>query len=414
MTRGDVGYKGAPGRAGLQGKMGLRGQPGFRGGHGAPGSKGYLGPKGKQGPTGPVGPRGIPGLQGQKGMFGQQGSKGQAGARGQQGAVGPQGFKGNPGPAGRKGQLGPKGLQGDFGLRGPSGKRGYPGLPGHFGKRGLKGVQGMPGAKGLKGQRGVPGKPGAPGHPRKRQPEARGKWKGSKKFPRQNRIITRRTLASLLEQDSSSHFSWPHGTKDSPATTCYELGLVNPHLQDGYFYMDPNQGCPFDAIQVFCNFTAGGSTCIHPVRSEIKANWEAEKKKSNKSIKWFSQLDGGYKFEYAGLDVVQLRFLRLHSNSVSQRLTIACPVNHTSTPNWKRATKSVLQFLGNSGGEIGSRYVIVSRNGCEVEVKVRAGGSIEIHRGEMELLPFKDMSVEERGGYWDTELRANLGPVCFL
>nr|XP_029132804.1 collagen EMF1-alpha-like [Labrus bergylta] len=127
--------------------------------------------------------------------------------------------------------------------------------------------------------------------------------------------------------EGGESFSWPQGTKDDPATTCHELGLIHPHLSDGYYYMDPNQGCPYDAVKVFCNFTAGGTTCIDPSKSQIKFSWEPERKSSETSVQWFSQQHGGTRLEYTGLGVVQLRFLRLHSQKSSQRMTISCTGN---------------------------------------------------------------------------------------
>lgn len=32
----------------------------------------------------------------------------------------------------------------------------------------------------------------------------------------------------------------------------------------GEYWIDPNMGCKGDAFKVYCNFTAGGETCIYP------------------------------------------------------------------------------------------------------------------------------------------------------
>lgn len=38
----------------------------------------------------------------------------------------------------------------------------------------------------------------------------------------------------------------------------------------GHYYIDPNQGSPRDALLAFCNFTAGGETCISPVHNQVR------------------------------------------------------------------------------------------------------------------------------------------------
>lgn len=38
--------------------------------------------------------------------------------------------------------------------------------------------------------------------------------------------------------------------------------LLSPHA--GEYWVDPNQGCSRDSFKVYCNFTAGGETCIFP------------------------------------------------------------------------------------------------------------------------------------------------------
>lgn len=127
-------------------------------------------------------------------------------------------------------------------------------------------------------------------------------------LPQQQRPISQR-WSQGKEADES--FRWSLGSEDDPGTTCYELKLMHPHLNDGeclckyratkcfmistiskicmwhvivrvqawcisgYFYMDPNQGCPCDAVQVFCNFTAGGTTCIDPQHAQVGSYYEA-------------------------------------------------------------------------------------------------------------------------------------------
>ncbi|KAG7246645.1 hypothetical protein CRUP_005784, partial [Coryphaenoides rupestris] len=84
----------------------------------------------------------------------------------------------------------------------------------------------------------------------------------------------------------------PLGTFESPARTCKELMMVQPGYKDalhpatyrvrvlvpatelidvffsvpspGDFWIDPNQGCHRDSVRVYCNFTAGGETCLQP------------------------------------------------------------------------------------------------------------------------------------------------------
>lgn len=46
------------------------------------------------------------------------------------------------------------------------------------------------------------------------------------------------------------------------SAACAHLYACPP--PSGEYWIDPNQGCVGDAIKVFCNFTAGGETCISP------------------------------------------------------------------------------------------------------------------------------------------------------
>lgn len=64
--------------------------------------------------------------------------------------------------------------------------------------------------------------------------------------------------------------------------------------------------------------------------------------------------------EYQQLDVVQLRFLRLHSESASQTVRVSCPAP-------RRLPAARLWFLGDSGHEVRFSSAVGSRKRCEVK-----------------------------------------------
>lgn len=92
----------------------------------------------------------------------------------------------------------------------------------------------------------------------------------------------------------------PLGTRDNPARICRDLhsceqklndgegcvrvserekkiclgGLKIPNLLifSGTYWIDPNLGCSSDTIEVSCNFTGGGQTCLKPVTASKVVN----------------------------------------------------------------------------------------------------------------------------------------------
>ncbi|KAG7272158.1 hypothetical protein CRUP_010227, partial [Coryphaenoides rupestris] len=89
----------------------------------------------------------------------------------------------------------------------------------------------------------------------------------------------------------------PLGTRENPARVCKDLLDCQHKMSDGGFWIDPNLGCTSDAIEVFCNFTAGGQTCLPPLAS-------------NKMV--------------FGVGKVQMKFLHLLSTEASHSITVHC------------------------------------------------------------------------------------------
>lgn len=77
-----------------------------------------------------------------------------------------------------------------------------------------------------------------------------------------------------------------------------------------------------------------------------------------------------HQLEYAGVDVVQLRFLRLHSHKSFQHMTVSCLGNSTAAAVTDSTTQRVMHFLGDSGKEIPSQQIGILQKGCEVSLNV--------------------------------------------
>ncbi|XP_051788438.1 collagen alpha-3(V) chain-like [Erpetoichthys calabaricus] len=393
---GDIGRAGKPGRPGARGKKGDPGPRGLQGPQGQKGPKGHPGLKGSMGPAGPVGPPGIPGLRGEKGQPDIKGAQGPPGAKGLRGLPGPAGVKGHQGLQGPKGRHGPKGVQGDIGQSSPQGRRGQPGPPGLFGTKGAKGLQGKQGNKGCSGAQGPPGPPG-PSGPK----------------PPIEKLSAQATRRSRLQMDHpppdiGDACDWTKGTEEHPATTCKELRLCWPHLPDGYYHVDPNQGSPLDALLVFCNLTAGGATCISPVKSQMELRHPV----NNGTVLWFSRLASELQFHYSGLTVVQLRFLRLHSRQAAQKLAVSCL---PGVPGDTRPCTHAAHVLGDNGQVLGLGDTLhrIMPAGGQTDGPRTYECLLEVSGSSVDLLPVRDLALfghtEESLGFGFA-----LGPVCFM
>lgn len=119
----------------------------------------------------------------------------------------------------------------------------------------------------------------------------------------------------------------PNGSSLFPARTCKDLYMSYPDLPSGFYWIDPNDGLPNDAIRVRCEQHTY-STCLYPKSNdEFLQTFATEKKK------WFTGADG---YKWLGKDLrmfknieyvsepSQLEFLRLLSDRARQRVIYNC------------------------------------------------------------------------------------------
>uniref|UniRef100_A0A8C9X8I4 Collagen, type XI, alpha 1a n=1 Tax=Sander lucioperca TaxID=283035 RepID=A0A8C9X8I4_SANLU len=408
----------------MYGEAGAEGPAGKTGPVGPQGPSGKPGPEGLRGIPGPVGPPGLPGLKGDPGSKGEKGHPGLIGLIGPPGEQGEKGDRGLPGPQGSPGGKGDSGIGGSSGPLGPPGP---PGLPGPQGPKGAKGSSGPAGAKGDTGTIGPPGPPGPPGEVIQPLP-----IQSPKKTKRSSGMQSDAAAAIMdysegmedifgslnnLKQDIE-RMKYPMGTQNNPARTCKDLQLCHPEFPDGEYWIDPNQGCSGDSFKVYCNFTAGGETCIYPDKKSNGvriSSWPKEVPGT-----WFSEFKRGKILSYVDADgnsinMVQMTFLRLLTASARQNFTYSC---HQSVA-WHDATSDsydkALRFLGANDEEMSydnNPYIKALSDGCATR-KGYGKTVMEINTPKIDQVPIIDVMLTDFGDP-NQKFGFEVGPICFL
>ncbi|KAA0704669.1 Collagen alpha-1(XI) chain [Triplophysa tibetana] len=436
---GPPGKRGSPGAAGSEGRQGEKGAKGEAGSEGPPGKTGPVGPQGPAGKPGPEGLRGIPGPVGEQGL---PGASGQDGPPGPMGPPGLPGLKGDPGTKGEKGHPGLIGLIGPPGEQGEKGDRGLPGPQGQAGSKGDSGIggasgplgppgpPGLPGTSGQKGDTGTVGPPGPPGPPGEIiQPLPYHMPKKSRHSVDMQADDAGTILdygegmedifSSLnnLKQDIE-RMKYPMGTQGNPARSCKDLQLAHPEFPDGEYHIDPNQGCSGDSFKVYCNFTAGGETCIFPDKKSNGvriSSWPKEVPGS-----WFSEFKRGKILSYVdadgnSIDMVQMTFLKLLTASARQNLTYSC---HQSVAWYDDTTDSYdkgLRFLGSNDEEMSydnNPFIKAVSDSCSMR-KGYGKTVLEINTPKIDQVPIVDVMFTDFGDP-NQKFGFEVGPVCFL
>nr|XP_015210957.1 PREDICTED: collagen alpha-1(XI) chain [Lepisosteus oculatus] len=427
-AKGEAGAEGPPGKTGPVGPQGPPGKPGPEGLRGIPGpvgEQGLPGASGQDGPPGPMGPPGLPGLKGDPGTKGEKGHPGLIGLIGPPGEQGEKGDRGLPGPEGSPGSKGDSGIGGPAGSLGPPGP---PGLPGPQGPKGAKGSSGPAGQKGDTGLIGPPGPPGPPGEIIQPLPV-----QSAKKTRRSSEDAQADEAGNILDYSDDmeeifgslnnlkqdiERMKYPMGTQNNPARTCKDLQLCHPEFSDGEYWIDPNQGCSGDSFKVYCNFTAGGETCIYPDKKSVGVRLSSWAKESPGT--WFSEFKRGQILSYVDLEgsqinMVQMTFLKLLSASARQNFTYNCQQSvawhDVTTDSYDKA----LRFLGSNDEEMSSDnnvYIKALYDGCAMRKGIEKT-VLEINTPKIDQVPIIDVMFNDFGDP-NQKFGFEVGSVCFL
>merc|ERR1712183_744727 len=445
-ARGDRGPAGTPGADGEKGADGIKGETGFNGAEGAVGDRGDTGDRGSKGDTG---------FMGFKGAKGPRGSKG---TRGLPGYMGPQGDIGEKGPLGPSGPMGPAGISGPVGLPGRKGPSGDPGPKGYAGKNGRQGPPGPPGPPGLAGPSMLPpwmgggladGESKGPVVEREEpeEPEEGDEepppnevnpfyrvyqfYSSKKTTPTDNDVNVMENKFKTKVEELKTEFSRidkPDETKDYPARTCRDIHAYHPEAKSGLFWIDPNQGCKDDAIQVTCTFSVNEddeptvTTCVDPAEKQSVPQRTWASKMHSRAQKWFDEDHELAKLKY-NANLSQLRYLGLLSKTATQDVKVHCKKYVVWHDKMNRNFDRAMRFMGTQEQEFlykdvnskssKSRFVPeVITDGCSANSNSVAHTHLRFTSRKFIRLPIVDFAPSYPESP-KSEFGIELGPVCF-
>lgn len=280
-----------------------------------------------------------------------------------------------------------------MGIIGPNGSAGPRGAKGNRGETGLQGPRGSP------GPRGPPGPPGRPGIPLSFKEDGVLFMDSHTPLRTENKPVmdlpmldqgaeifkTLHYLSNLIQSLKN-----PLGTRDNPARICRDLHSCEQKLNDGTYWMDPNLGCSSDTIEVSCNFTGGGQTCLKPVTVAKPV---------------------------ISVGRVQMNFLHLLSSEAEQHIIIHClNISVWRSAENQPAARSSVRFKAWSGEvfEVGGELEPeVLEDSCWIKDGRWHQTHFVFHSLDPSLLPVVDiynLPKTSPGSHYHLEV----GPVCFL
>jgi len=206
----------------------------------------------------------------------------------------------------------------------------------------------------------------------------------------------------------------PSGTKDAPARTCKDLAMAHPELEDGLYYIDPNQGSPKDAVQVYCKIDKK-ETCVIPKPDMADKGVHFDEPLTSST--WFSdEAQDGFQFTYK-IDRVQLTFLQLLSATAYQNVTYHCKNSLAYYDARAQSYDSSIIFETNNDLELTAqggkrRGYNVLLDECQYKADAWAKTVFEVRTEKTQRLPLVDIAVRD-GGSAGQEFGLEIGAVCF-